>query len=177
MHGSGQRGSDNLAQVTQTSSILYPLLERREEYPCVVIAPQCPADGWWDAAQIMALLEHAKKEQPVDAARIYVTGLSMGGFATWELLAEYPDYFAAAAPICGGADPEIAPLIAHVPIWVFHGRWDFTVKTKYSRDMVKALEAIGGNVKYTEYPWEMHESWVKAYREPELFPWLFGQAR
>jgi len=178
LHGSGERGSDNRAQ-TKKNSVMQTLLneKNRAKYPCVVIAPQCPADRGWDTAVLMELLQHMVAAYCADPARIYVTGLSMGGYATWELLAACPDYFAAAVPICGGGDPDSAALFKDVPIWAFHGARDSAVSPEGSREMVRALETVGGNVKYTEYPRERHQCWEKAYREPELFPWLFAQAK
>jgi len=179
LHGSGERGNDNRAQ-TKKNSVMQTLLskENLERYPCIVLAPQCPADQWWDAAVLMDLLEYMKAAYCADPARIYITGLSMGGYAAWEMLAEYPGCFAAAVPICGGGDPDGAALFKDVPIWAFHGARDTVVSPEGSREMVNALEAAGArDVRYTEYPRERHQCWEKAYREPALFPWLFAQAR
>jgi predicted peptidase len=183
LHGSGERGSDNRAQ-TGKNGVMQTLLseENRAEYPCVVLAPQCPEEQWWsDAgvpAALMGLLERTKTRHPIDPARVYITGLSMGGFGTWSMLAAYPDYFAAAIPVCGGGAPEQAPLFHEMPIWVFHGSKDKIVNPQDSRDMVKALEEAGAKeVKYTEYPTEGHQSWEKAWREINLFPWLFSQSK
>jgi len=179
LHGSGERGKDNRAQ-TKKNSVMQTLLapESIAAYPCIVLAPQCPKDRGWDVEVLMGLLEHAEAAWPVDPARVYITGLSMGGYATWHLLAAYPDYFAAAVPICGGGDPETAALFKDVPIWVFHGAKDDVVPPEASREMVQALEAAGAaDLRYTEYPEEKHGSWEPAYREPALFPWMFAQAK
>ncbi|MCL2298564.1 MAG: prolyl oligopeptidase family serine peptidase [Firmicutes bacterium] len=179
LHGSGERGDDNRAQ-TRKNSVMQTLLneENLHKYPCFILAPQCPEGRGWDAAQLMDLLEDFASNYPVDKARIYVTGLSMGGYAAWELLAAYPDYFAAAVPVCGGGDPETAPLFKDVPVWAFHGARDSAVPPEGSRDMIAALKAAGApDVRYTEYPRERHQSWEKAWREPELFPWLFAQRK
>jgi predicted peptidase len=123
----------------------------------------------------MEVLDQLRKELPVDEKRIYVTGLSMGGYGTWDLIARRPDFFAGAVPVCGGADDSTAPAIKHIPIWCFHGGADPTVKPERSRNMIAALKAAGGNPKYTEYPGVGHNSWDRAYSEPELAKWLFAQ--
>ena len=182
LHGAGQSGSDNRAQ-TRKNSVMQTLLsvENLAKYPCIVLAPQCPEDDWWASEDLvpvlMGLLEQTGAAYSIDPARIYITGLSMGGFGAWAMLAEYPGYFAAAVPICGGGNPDTAPLFKDVPIWAFHGARDAIVPVGRTREMVQALEAINGNVKYTEYPHERHRCWERAYREPELFPWLFAQVK
>jgi predicted peptidase len=104
-------------------------------------------------------------------------GVSMGGFGAWDVVTRHPDKFAAAAPICGGADENKAPLIARLPVWTFHGDKDGVVKTKRSRNMIEALKKAGSTAKYTEYPGVGHDSWNKAFAEPELLPWLFAQKK
>jgi len=184
LHGSGERGDDNRAQ-TKKNTVMQTLLneENLAKYPCVVLAPQCPEDLWWagddddNTGELMGLLEQTKAAYSIDDNRVYITGISMGGYGTWGMLTAYPDYFAAAVPVCGGWEPEDASLFKHVPIWAFHGARDKAVRPENSRDMVKALELTGGNVRYTEYPKEKHQSWEKAWREPELFEWMFAQVR
>jgi len=193
LHGSGNKGDDNLAQLGRSSAV-HTLLapENLEKYPCVVLAPQCPAGQRWvrghgqydlpgNAERLMGLLEQVRATYPVDPARIYITGLSMGGFGTWGMLRAYPDTFAAAVPICAGWDlPDDlgnAPRMKEIPIWVFHGTLDDDVPVARSREMVRALEDAGGNVKYTEYPDEGHACWERAYNESDLLPWLFAQTR
>ena len=102
-----------------------------------------------------------------------IAGLSMGGYGTWELIARFPDRFAAAVPVCGGGDPATAARISHVPVWAFHGSHDTTVRPANSRKMIRALQAAGAKPGYTEYPDVGHDSWVYAYREPYLLPWMF----
>jgi len=181
LHGLGECGSDNRLQ-TSKNSVMQTLLEpeNRAAYPCIVLAPQCPAGSWWSGLTplLMGLLEHTRAAHSIDPARVYITGLSMGGFGAWAMLAAYPAYFAAAVPICGGGDPDSAPLFRDVPIWAFHGAKDTTVYPSGSRDMVRALRDAGArDVRYTEYPDAEHNSWEKAYREAELFPWMFAQAK
>ena len=185
LHGAGERGDDNRAQ-TKKNSVVQTLLseENLAKYPCIVLAPQCPEEQLWagdeqgKTAELMGLLEQTKAAYSIDDDRVYVTGISMGGFGTFGMLAAYPDYFAAAAPVCGGWGTADAELFKDVPIWVFHGAKDKAVETENSRRVVKAMENAGAaEVKYTEYPNERHPSWEIAYREAELFPWMFGCQR
>jgi poly(3-hydroxybutyrate) depolymerase len=118
-----------------------------------------------------------QKEFSIDDKRLYLTGLSMGGYGTWDAISRYPKLFAAAVPICGGGDESAAASIKDIPIWCFHGGADPTVPTQRSRDMIKAIKDAGGNPKYTEYPGVGHNSWDKAYSEPELAKWLFAQKK
>lgn len=164
--------------------------ENREAYPCIVLVPQCPkGKGWvrqpWGpgiAEVLMGLLE--QKIFPayqVDLSRVYITGVSMGGFGTWGMLRAYPDVFAAAVPVCGGWDLDddvaMVPVMKDVPIWAFHGALDEAVPVERSSDMAAALEAVGGNIRYTEYPDEGHTISERVYNEPELLPWLFAQKK
>jgi predicted peptidase len=191
LHGAGERGSDNEAQLKHIVE-LFTNSKNREKFPCYVLAPQCPLNLWWarqnrDGSMkasptptmqlVVALIEKISMENKIDPSRIYVTGVSMGGFGVWDLLARYPNRFAAAIPICGGADTRIASTIHHIPHWIFHGAKDKLVHPNQSRRMVKALQNAGGNPIYVEYPNVAHDSWVKAYREPNLLPWLFKQKR
>ena len=185
LHGGGGRGDCNRGHAGR-NSIMQTLLseQNRQDFPAIVLAPQCPPYPYrWAGEQnvmqaVMGLLEDIIETHDVDAARVYIAGYSLGGQGTWAMLAEFPDFFAAAVPVCGWYDPERAPLIAHIPIWVFHGAHDRIVDVQGSRDMVAALEAAGStSVIYTEYRTEGHSSWQRAWREPELFPWMFAQVR
>ncbi|MBN2840022.1 MAG: prolyl oligopeptidase family serine peptidase, partial [Coriobacteriia bacterium] len=113
----------------------------------------------------------------VDEDRVYVTGLSMGGFGTWALAAAYPDRFAAIAPICGGGDPEQACRHADVPTWAFHGEQDQVVPVERTEEMVEALQACNGDVRMTLYPDLGHDSWTVTYDNPELYEWMLKQRR
>jgi predicted peptidase len=115
--------------------------------------------------------------QPVDPARFYVTGISLGGYGTWFLLATMPERIAAAVPVCGGGDPARAAVFKEVPLWVFHGARDPAVPPAASRRMVEALRQAGGQPKFTEYPDLQHDSWTRTYRNPEVLAWLFAQRR
>jgi predicted peptidase len=125
----------------------------------------------------LALVGALQGEFSIDSRQIYVTGLSMGGYGTWDAAMRRPDLFAAAVPVCGGADETKAARIAKMPIWVFHGARDPVVKVARSDHMIAALLKAGGNPGYTRYPGEEHASWDPAYRDPELFKWLFAQKR
>jgi predicted esterase len=125
----------------------------------------------------LEVLEQLRKEFNLDDKRLYVTGLSMGGYGTWDVIQRHPALFAAAAPVCGGADESSAARIKDIPIWCFHGGADNVVPPERSRNMIAALKAAGGEPKYTEYPGVGHNSWDRAYSEPELAPWLFAQHR
>lgn len=194
LHGAGERGTDNKAQLKHWVRI-FATEENRQKYPCFVLAPQCPAGQQWvnvpwaadrhqqpekpsePMAQTMQLIAQLQKDFSIDSRRLYVAGLSMGGFGTWDAISRYPDRFAAAIPICGGGDENKAASIAKLPIWVFHGGRDGVVKTLRSRNMVDALKKAGGSPKYTEYPKEGHGSWGPSAKEPQLLPWLFAQQR
>lgn len=194
LHGAGERGNDNEKQsvhgVPQFASEA-----NRKKYPCFLIAPQCPEGKKWvevdwsadthespkepsDSAKLtLELIAQFIKENPVDTKRIYITGLSMGGYGTWDLLARHPELFAAGVPVCGGADEKSASIFKKMPIWAFHGSKDTAVKPARSRNMIKAILDTGGQPKYTEYPEVGHDSWNKAYADPELFAWLFAQKK
>lgn len=192
LHGAGERGKDNEVHIQHIAG-LFSDPEISARYASYVLAPQCPEDMMWAShdrtenglgmrlkptrpmAMVISLIGKIEKEFPVDRSRIYVTGLSMGGYGTWDLIARFPDRFAAAVPICGGGDPRTAARIRHIPIWAFHGALDRVVAARQSRIMVKALQDAGASPGYTEYPDVGHESWVYAYREPHLLPWMFDQ--
>lgn len=195
LHGAGERGTDNQAQLKWNVGI-FAKPEVQAKFPCFVIAPQCPPDRRWvevhwgeaephtmpkepsvPMGQLMALLPQFMKENPVDRQRVYVIGLSMGGFGTWDLLARMPTSFAAGIPICGGADNRTAPLIATIPVWVWHGDKDGVVPTIRSRSMVEALRAAGGQPRYQELAGVDHFAWVPAFEEPTILDWLFAQRR
>jgi predicted peptidase len=155
------------------------------EFPFFVLIPQAKAGGqvagrWGAESQniqrTLAMLEDVQKNYKIDAKRLYLTGLSMGGYGTWSVAAKYPDKWAAIVPICGGGDPKAAEKIKHIPCWCFHGEADKTVPAQRSRDMIQALKAAGGNPKYDEYPGVGHNSWDQAYGTKELYAWLLQQS-
>ena len=174
LHGSGERG-DNLERV----KIHGPpkLIAAGKEFPFIVVSPQCPEHRGWELLELTALVDEMIEKYKVDRDRIYVTGLSMGGFGTWSLAAYAPFRFAALVPICGGGEPSAAKRLAHVPTWVFHGAKDPRVPLERSTKMVEAIKKNGGSVKFTVYPEALHDSWTAAYNDPELYQWLLQQKR
>lgn len=195
LHGAGERGLDNGAQLKNGVDALFTSDGARSGFPAFVLAPQCPKDARWvevdwgalahelppepsaPMAVLMRLLDDLQTRFRIDNTRIYAVGLSMGGYGVWDLLARDPDRFAAAVAICGGADLHTAPAIASIPMWVFHGRLDTVVPVTRSRSMVLALRRAGGTPRYTEYLDVGHNAWERALREPELLGWLFAQHR
>lgn len=174
LHGAGERGSDiNMVKKHGVPKIV----EGKKDFPFVVVSPQCPTDTWWNNDTILALLDDITAHYKIDRDRIYLTGLSMGGFATWSLAIQEPHKFAAIAPICGGGQSLLAPRIKHLPVWVFHGAKDSVVPIKSSEDMVNALKANGGDVKFTVYPDADHDSWTATYDNPELYKWFLEHKR
>ena len=173
LHGSGESGT-NVAKVKKHGPPKY--VESNPGFPFILVSPQSPGHGWNNGA-LMALLDDVNKTYRVDPNRIYLTGLSMGGFGTWSLAAAHPERFAAIVPICGGGKTSDAQKLATLPIWVFHGAKDPTVPVQHSREMVAAIKAAGGNVKYTEYPEAQHDCWTQTYSNPELYKWLLAQKR
>lgn len=196
-HGAGERGNDNAAQLRHClAAFITP--ENRAKYPCFVIAPQCPTGQQWvnmpwgadsgtrpeqpsEAMKLaLAILDSVEQQYAtnIDLQRVYVAGISMGGYATWDCITRYPERFAAAVPVCGGGDEKtVTPAVAKIPLWAFHSKDDKTVKFIRSQHMIEAMQANGGSPKFTEYPTGGHNSWDRAYADPELFPWLFSQVR
>jgi predicted peptidase len=174
LHGAGERG-DDLDRV----KIHGPpkLIQAGKDLPFIVLSPQCPTGRWWQPQELSVLLDEIVEKYKVDKDRIYVTGLSMGGFGTWALAAFSPDRFAALVPICGSGDSSTVRRFARLPIWVFHGAKDPVVPLSSSEKMVEALKALKSNVKFTVDPEAGHDSWTKAYADPELYEWLLQQKR
>ncbi len=169
LHGSGERG-DDLKKVAAHGVPL--LLESGKKLPFIVVAPQCPLKQWWVPAAVMDLIGDIRSQYRVDSRRIYLTGLSMGGFGAWTTAARYPGFFAAIAPVCGGALPEATDRLAGTPAWVFHGDADAVVPLRLDDRIVTALKKAHAPVKYTVYPGVQHDSWTKAYNEPDLYDWF-----
>lgn len=173
LHGAGESG-DDLARVKTHGPP--KIVETKKDFPFIVVSPQSPGRGWNPEA-LNALLDEVVAKYRVDRNRIYLTGLSMGGFGTWELAAAHPERFAALVPICGGGNPASAARLKDMPIWVFHGAKDRAVPLERSEVMVKAVKQAGGNVKFTVYPDAAHDSWTATYDNPELYKWLLQQNR
>lgn len=189
LHGMGERGSDNSAQLINGVSEFFANPDARAQYPCFAVIPQCPGNDYWSnwgpgaiglarpARAALDIVASIQKEFSIDPDRLYIGGLSMGGFGTWEIITAHPHMFAAAFPICGGGDPSKAARLVDLPIWAFHGANDDVVDPNLSRNMIKAIEQAGGHPKYTEYPGVGHDSWTHAFKEPGLMDWLFAQKR
>ncbi len=194
LHGSGERGTDNEAQL-KWGVMNFATDENMMKFPALVIAPQCPPQmGWGNADRernstvmhmkpeaskpmrlLRQLIDTLVKKMPVDTNRIYITGLSMGGFGTYDAMERYPRLFAAAVPVCGGGDTSKAAQVAHIPIWIFHGAEDPSVDPVYSLDMFQALTKAGAHPAFTQYPESGHFSWLGAYSDPLMMQWLFRQ--
>jgi predicted peptidase len=172
LHGAGERG-ENLDLVKAHGPP--KLIATGKEFPFIVVSPQCRQDHWWQAFELAALLDDIEAIYKVDQDRIYVTGLSMGGYGTWSLAAYQPRRLAAILPICGGGNPHLASVFKSVPAWVFHGAKDTIVPLDRSRVMVDALEKAGGTVKFTIYPEANHDAWTETYANPEVYQWLLQQ--
>jgi predicted peptidase len=180
LHGAGERGSD-LAKVETHGPP--KLIAAGQQIPAIVVSPQCPANEWWtDAKHLLALerlLDEVVTTYRVDEDRVYLTGISMGGYGTWALAGRQPARFAAAAPICGGGSAlPVARALRNLPIWAFHGDADPVVPVAESQRLVDAIGRAGGTVaKLTVYPGVGHDSWTRAYEDPALWEWLFAQRR
>jgi len=169
LHGAGERG-DNLELVKKHGPP--KIVEHKPDFPFIVLSPQCPAGQWWSPETLLPLLDDVIAHYRVDTDRIYLTGLSMGGFGTWDLAVAAPDRFAAIAPICGRGNPFLAPRIKDIPVWVFHGAKDQVVPIKESEDMINALKKLGADVKFTVYPNANHDAWTETYNNPKLYEWF-----
>ncbi len=181
LHGAGQSGDDNRAQMGGATKA-FGSEESQETYPCFILAPQCPSRdiGWKDAveANLMALIADLIEHLPIDESRIYLTGSSMGGFGSWRLATNHPAMFAAVVPICGGGNPADAEKLKDIPIWAFHGDQDDQVPVEKSREMFRAIQALGGErVKYDELVGEGHLIAGGVYAREDLAPWIFAQRR
>lgn len=195
LHGSGERGIDNAAQM-KNGVHAFVEEDMRQKHPCYLLLPQCPPEQRWGGSSrdaklvfdennptvpgrlLIELIEKTLKENPdIDRNRVYITGLSMGGFGTFDALMRRPDLFAAGMPLCGGGDPVHAARIKNIPLWVFHGKLDEVVLPRFSRDMVDALKKAGGKVQYTEYSTLGHNVWDVTYYNPAVLEWLFSQQK
>jgi predicted peptidase len=194
LHGAGERGDDNTAQLKHGVKEFF---NRQAHHPCTILAPQCPAERKWvkidwaaprgegsfpsepeaPLALTIDVIDKLIASSQVDPDRIYLTGLSMGGFGSWYAAAMPGSRFAAVAPVCGGGDPAWAARYVGLPIWAFHGSDDRAVPVARSREMIGAIRAVGGEPRYTEYPAVGHDSWTPAYADEAFHAWLFAQRR
>ncbi len=194
LHGAGERGTNNVSQLKHGVLALIRHGAAAGD-PAIILVPQCPAGQQWvdvpwaapshsmpaqpspSMRLALALLREKMASLPVDTARVYVTGVSMGGYGTWDAIQREPALFAAALPICGGGDAARAQDIKGIPIWTFHGDKDTAVPVTRSREMFKALQACGGAVQYREYPEAGHDVWTRTYSDPSVLTWFFAQRR
>lgn len=194
LHGAGERGDDNEAQLKHGAM---EFAKRQDQHPCFVLVPQCPKEKRWVEVDwnketgkgafdeppsatmklVLQVVDQLLESGKVDQHRVYVTGLSMGGYGTWYASGMRDTPFVAAAPICGGGDPMWAERYVGLPLWIFHGDADTAVPVGRSREMVEAIEEAGGTPKYTEYPGVGHDSWTQTYSNDEFHVWLFSQHR
>lgn len=180
LHGSGERGT-NIWRTAIHGPVNY--IAKHPDFPFILVTPQCPAGSKWSDDLLMGLLDEVTKKYSVDTNRIYLTGLSMGGYGTWSLATTYPERFAAVAPICGGEgsigiilsmmETDKSAALKTLPIWAFHGVKDTVVPIEETERMVKLLKKIGNeNVEFTKYPEATHNSWTVTYDNPELYQWF-----
>lgn len=177
LHGRGESNGP-LSLVAKWGPPL--LASEGTDFPFILVSPQCPTDDSWakpsQQARLMELLSHIMATYRVDESRIYLTGLSMGGYGSWRLAADHPERFAAVVPVCGGGDPMDAGRLKTLPIWVFHGDQDRAVPFSRSVEMVDAIKAAGGEkIRFTTLEHIGHNSWSAAYATPELYDWLKQQ--
>ncbi len=174
LHGSGERGTD-IQKVKTWGPPSF--VEQRPDFPFIVVSFQCPEGQWWNVDDLDGTLRKLLKKYRIDPDRVYLTGLSMGGFGTWDWASTYPKRFAAIAPVCGGGDDMFAGELKYVPVWAFHGQDDPVVPVNRTTQMVEAVNKKGGNAKMTIYPGVGHDSWKKAYADEELYKWLLEHSR
>lgn len=179
LHGSGQKGSDNQSQLLGLPEQLAEA-DWRKQFPCFVLAPQCPEYFQWTNLddELIGLIRDMMAREPVDPTRVYLTGLSMGGFGCWALSIKEPDLFAAVIPVCGGGDPTSANRLINVAIWAVHGDVDDVVPVERSRTMIAAIREAGGQPNYTELKGVGHNIWTQTYRDPNgVLKWMFAQRK
>jgi len=176
LHGAGERG-DDLSLLNKHGPP--KLIAAGKKFEAIVVSPQVPLKNIWNAHAVKALVDDLSQKHRVDSRRIYLTGISMGGFGTWDTALAYPDTFAAIAPICGGAGVGfvMAERIKDLPCWIFHGDKDGAVSVDFSLKMHGALQKAGSSAKLTIYPGVGHDSWTQSYDTPEVWTWMFAQSR
>jgi predicted peptidase len=173
LHGAGERGND-LSIVKRNGPP--KLIEEGKKFPFIVVSPQCPDRTDWDNRSLMVLLDYIENHFRVDKNREYLTGLSMGGHATWSLAIQYPERFAAIIPVCARGYSQDVYVLKDVPVWVFHGEMDDIVPITDGEKMFRALKEAGGNVKFTNYPEANHDAWTETYNNPEIYEWLLSHS-
>ncbi len=176
LHGAGERGDDiDLVKSVGLPRLCVAGLSQR----CIVLCPQCPQDQIWNALipDLKLLIDSIAEQYTVDTNRISITGLSMGGFGTWEMISTYPSFFSAAAPICGGGMEWRTDVLLHLPIWAFHGDDDTVVECGHSIRMVERIKEQGGKAQLTIFHGVGHNAWDSAYEQTELINWLLAQKK
>lgn len=201
LHGSGERGNDNEKQLVHGGK-LFLQDDLRTKFPAIVVFPQCPEESsWmslklnrsgqevslsehyakrpnWPLGAVLSLTKQLRKTERIDKKRLYIIGLSMGGFGTIEAISRKPKVFAAALPICGGGDTTLCRRYAkRMPLWVFHGDSDTSVPVTLSRQLVAKLQSLNADVQYSEYQGVGHNSWDNAFAEPGLIPWMMEKRK
>lgn len=173
LHGAGERGDDIEKVKTHGPP---KIVETQKDFPFIVLSPLCPANHRWYPHQLAALIDEVSQKYPVDTNRLYLTGLSMGGYGTWDLSLNYPNKFAAIAPVCGGNDIHswMTMHIKHLGIWVFHGALDSVVPVGQSAAIVRSLKDLDADVRFTVYPEAGHDSWTETYDNPDLYEWFLS---
>ncbi len=173
LHGRGESGDD-----LKLVKVHGPFKKVKElKLPVLIVAPQTPIDERWDVDMLSALMDHLLEKLPVDRERVYLTGLSLGGYGTWDLAVRRPELFAAIAPICGGGKPSLVEKLKGISVWAFHGAKDSVVPLKNTTDMVNALYSLGSDARLTVYPYADHDSWTETYNNPEFYEWLLNQKK
>jgi dienelactone hydrolase len=174
LHGSGESGTD-----LDSVKVHGPpkLVEKGKKFSFIVASPQAPPRTGWRVEILKSMLDDLKKKYRVDADRVYLTGLSMGGYGTWNLSTKYPNEFAAIAPICGGGDPREVWKLRYMPVWCFHGAKDDVVPPAASQEMIDGLKKYNSNVRFTLYPDANHNSWDTTYNNDSLYTWLLAQKK
>lgn len=174
LHGSGERGDDiDKVKVHGPPRIA----EQRADFPFVTVSPLLPTDEDWDIAKLDAILDHVTRTLRIDPTRIYLTGLSRGGHATWRWAAAEPERFAAIAPVSSRGDPSQACRLKAMPVWAFHGDRDDIVTPFGSFAIVEAIRSCGGKPRLTIYPDTGHDAWTRTYDDPALYAWLLQHSR
>ncbi|MDK2907328.1 MAG: hypothetical protein PWP02_928 [Thermosipho sp. (in: thermotogales)] len=196
LHGANERGDDNEKQVNEYKGVVtWASTEIQLKNPCFIFAPQCPEKSWWGNYSktenvfkpnstlytVMLIINRILDEYPIDEKRVYITGLSMGGFGTITLISEFPEKFAAGVVVCGGGNVKKANKLKKVPIWFFHAEDDPVVPVEFSRVLFNEIKRLGGDVRYTEYPrgylnslgLHPHSAWIPAYKDKVMIEWLF----
>lgn len=184
LHGAGERGGGLTGDDLESSDLKLvakhgppKLVAAGQRFGFILAAPQCPDGKWWQPNEVVALVDHLEQTYRVDPDRIILTGLSMGGYGTWDTAGYAPDRFACAVPVCGGADSLAGWHIGTLPIWAFHGRQDPVVPLAESQHAVEEVNKRGGSAKLTVYDDLQHDSWTRTYNTPAVFEWMLAQRR